>query len=255
MIKQLHKVILFVLLLWLCLPLAAQQRLPYITPYDWELSITSGIQMGGAIPIPMSALGDGAVHVSLKVAPLLSARVSKSLSQKWRVYAELGYALSGFTAEARVKNQHIKYIERGEPKEQYFTGVSYIDMSFSYAEFPIYAEYSVSPRNKLLMGLYGACKINGKFETIAEKGFIGENPDMVGAEVHTDIYSYFSNDLRSWDFGVLVGYEFAVFRRLNAGLHVVFSPFDIFKSDSNYFDYTMHPMRGSLSLSYALFRK
>jgi hypothetical protein len=80
------------------------------------------------------------------------------------------------------------------------------------------------------------------------------NPNEVGTLAAND-HIDFSDDLRGWDFGVLLGYEFAVFSRLNAGVHLNFSPFDIFKSSTDYFDYTMHPLRGAIMVSYDLFRR
>lgn len=229
--------------------------------YEWAVSGQLGLQGGGAIPIPMSALSgdDGAVNAEIKVYPRLAARVGRRLSDKWMVCAGLDYASSGIAAKARVKNQRIKETDRssGELTVKYFTGVSLVEMAFAYAEFPVYAEYSISPRNKLLMGLYGGYKVSGKFEVTVMKGFTSDKPDDVHAEVQPsdNIRSNFSGDLRSWDFGVLLGYEFAVFSRLNAGLHLNFSPFDIFKAGVDYFDYTMHPLRGSIMLSYDLFRR
>lgn len=251
--------------LFSCFPLVAQIAEKHSAfqdkAHEWKVSGQLGLQAGGAIPLPMSALSgdDGAVNAQVKVYPRLAARVGKRLSNNWWAYVGLNYASSGITAKARVKNQRIKEIDRGsgELTVKYFTGVSYVDMAFAYAEFPVYAEYSVSPRNKLLMGLYGAYKVSGKFETTAVKGFTSDKPNNVHAEVRPsdNIRSNFSGDLRGWDFGVLLGYEFAVFSRLNAGLHLNFSPFDIFKAEVDYFDYTMHPLRGSIMVSYDLFRR
>ncbi|MDR0737499.1 MAG: PorT family protein [Prevotellaceae bacterium] len=227
--------------------------------HEWKVSGQLGLQAGGAIPIPMSALSgdDGAVNAQVKVYPRLAARLGKRLSDHWWAYVGLNYASSGITAKARVKNQRIKEVKNGALDVKYFTGVSLVEMAFAYAEFPVYAEYTISPRNKLLMGLYGAYKVSGKFETTAVKGFTSDKPDNVHAEVRPsdNIRSNFSSDLRGWDFGVLLGYEFAVFSRLNAGLHLNFSPFDIFKAEVDYFDYTMHPLRGSIMVSYDLFRR
>jgi hypothetical protein len=229
--------------------------------YNWKVSGQLGLQAGGAVPVPMSALSgaDGAVNAHVKLYPLLAARVGRRLSSKWLVYAGLNYASSGITAKARVKNQRIKEIDRnsGELAIKYFTGVSHVDMAFAYAELPVYAEYSITPRNKLLMGLYVACKTSGKFEASPVKGFTSDKPDHMLAEVRPsdNIRSNFSDDLRSWDSGVLLGYEFAVFSRLNAGVHLNISPFDIFKAGVDYFDYTMHPVRGSVMVSYDLFRR
>jgi hypothetical protein len=209
----------------------------------------------------MSALSgdDGAVDAQVKLYPRLAAKIGKRLSNRWFAYAGLNYASSGLTAEARVKNQRIKEVDResGDLAVKYFTGVSYVEMAFAYAELPVYAEYALSPRNKLLMGLYGAHKVSERFETTAVKGFTSDKPDDVHAEVRPsdNIHSNFSNDLRTWNFGVLLGYEFAVFSRLNAGLQLNFSPFDIFKSGIDYFDYTMHAVRGSIMVSYDLFRR
>jgi hypothetical protein len=262
---MMKKIIIIGLSLFLGFHLVAQeagkQYLLQGKAYVWKVAGQLGLQAGGAIPIPMSALSgaDGAVNARIKVYPRLAARVGRRLSDKWLVYAGLDYASSGLTAKARVKNQRIKEIDKesGNLTIKYFTGISHIEMAFAYAEFPVYAEYSISPRNKLLMGLYGGYKVSGKFEVAVVKGFTSDKPNNMHAPVHPsdNIRSVFSGDLRSWDFGVLLGYEFAVFSRLNAGVHLNFSPFDIFKTDVDYFDYTMHPVRGSIMVSYDLFRR
>lgn len=226
--------------------------------YTWEISGQLGIQAGGAIPIPMSMISgkDDAVHITLKASPLLSGRISRMLSDKWRIFLELSCAVDGLTADARVTNQRIKDTDPNtdEVMIKYFTGISHIDMSFTYAELPIYTQLSLSSCNKLLMGFYLAYSISSKFENIAERGFIGVNKDEVGAPVNKAIYSDFSDDMKGWDMGFLLGYEYVILSRLSAGVRITFSPIDVFKSTVDYFDFSMHQLRGSISLSYKLFR-
>jgi hypothetical protein len=246
--------------LLLGLSLAAQETQTKVAlqhkAHTWKVAGQLGLQTGGAVPVPMSAISGagGAANVHVKLYPQMAARVSRRLSDKWWAYAGLNYAASGFMAKARIKNQRIRD-ENGDLV--YFTGISHVEMAFAYAELPVCAEYAISSRHKLLMGLYSACKVSGTFKTTALKGFTGVNPNSMGAEVQPsdNIRTDFSSDLRRWDFGVLLGYEFVLLSRLNAGLHLNFSPLDIFKSAADYFDYTMHPLRGCMVLSYDLFRR
>ncbi len=220
---------------------------------EWTLGGKLGVQAGGAIPIPLSALSgkESAVHVNLGVYPLLAVRAGYKLSPKWRLLGEVSYAATGFDADARVTNQRIKETdEAGDETVKYFTGVSHIRQSFAFFEVPLYAEFSISPRNKLLMGVYGAYQSSGAFQTTAVKGFVGVNPNSVEAPVTDPIESDFSNDLHHWDIGITAGYEFVLLPRFNAGVRFSFSPFDIFSAGKDYFDYTMHQLRGAVTLSY-----
>ncbi len=250
------KYILTALLLSAVVPMQAQQS-KFEEDYTWSLGGQIGVQTGGAIPIPLDALSDkeSAVHVYMSIHSLLALKGSYKLSPHWRLFGELSYAASGFVADARVTNQRIKETgSDGVIQEKYFTGVTRIEQSFSFFEVPVYARYDISSRSKLVLGVYGAYQTFSEFETTAVKGFVGVHPGTVEAPVTDPVRSDFSGDLHQWDIGFLAGYEFAILSRLNAGVRVNFSPFDIFSAGVDYFDYTMHHLRGAVTLSYEFWR-
>ncbi len=233
------------------------QQVEFEEDYTWSLGGQIGVQTGGAIPIPLDALSDkeSAVHVHMTIHSLLALKGSYRLSPRWRLFSEVSYAANGFAAEARVTDQRIKETDNtGIVQEKYFTGVSRIEQSFSFFEVPVYVRYSISPRNKLVVGVYGAYQTSRKFETVAVKGFVGVHPGTVEAPVSDPVRSDFSADLHQWDIGFLAGYEFEILERFNAGVRINFSPFDIFAAGIDYFDYTMHQLRGAVTLSYEFWR-
>ncbi len=254
-----RKLLTYLLLAFCCLlSVAAEaQQSKFDETHTWSIGVQGGLQAGGAIPIPLTALSgkESAVNVSLGVYPLLAVKSGYRFAPRWQVFAEFSYAANGFDADARVTNQRIKEADnQGNVTEKYFTGISHIQQRFDFFEVPVYAKFSISPRNKLTMGIYGAYQSNGKFITTAVKGFVGVTPNTVEAPVTEPIVSNFSGDLHKWDIGLLLGYEFVILPRFNAGVRFDFSPFDIFKSDKKYFDYTMHQLRGSITLSYEFWR-
>ncbi len=254
--KRIYTLLILTSVLCVTIPVQGQMFAVEPATYTWTLEAQLGVQMGGAIPIPLTALSgtESAVHASMGLCSQAAVLGSRYLSPQWRLYAGVAYAASGFEADARVSNQRIKEKDaNGQTTEKYFTGVSHIEQSFAFLEVPIYAQLSLSLRSKLLMGIYGGYQITGMFKTTAKKGFTGVNPDEVGASVTAPILSDFSQDLRAFDFGMLAGYEFIVMTHLSAALRFSFSPIDIFASGRDFFDYSMHQLRGTLTLTYTFF--
>ena len=63
----------------------------------------------------------------------------------------------------------------------------------------------------------------------------------------------FDSSLDSWDLGILMGYERKLSTRFELGLRFSWGFKDIFKSNNQYFDYSMLHMRGTVIISYNLF--
>lgn len=210
-----------------------------------------GTDIGGVMPVPMNAVG-GNFNAYPRLNATLGARFFLNIHSRWTLGVNLNYKTIAMDADARVSNQKFK----GENMEQYFTGTSQMSMGFTMLELPLYAEFLVGKKRQhgIQLGVFGAYVFNSRFITNAVKGFIGSEPDRVDSEIITPQVMDFSSLLDTWDAGLFAGYQARIFPRIRMGLHIMMGVKDIFLPGSEFFDYKMKQMRGSVTVSYDLVR-
>ena len=247
------------LLLLLTGTISAQTTLPELRSsipdtlflHEFNISPQIGTDLGGAIPVPFAAEGRK-INAYPRLAPSIGITLSYTYQYRWNLCVELTYKRIAMDADTRVTNQKFK----GEGVIQYFTGTAEMAMSFTLLESPLYASYMFGSNRQhgVMFGGYFAYNLSSKFVTKAVKGFTGPAADVVESTISTPTIMDFSTTLDSWDAGVLVGYKTRVFNRVQMGLRVLYGCKDIFVPNSDFFDYKMHPMRGSIMINYDLFR-
>ncbi len=243
---------LFCLLLAVFLPLLVYAQKKEMPSYStFCIAPVIGTDIGGAVPIPFNAVG-GSFNPYPKISVSLGARMYMNLRRKWNIGAELSYKTIAMDADARVTNQKFK----GENMVQFFTGTSDICMRFTMLELPLYVKYMMGSRRQygILLGAYGAYNFKSEFVTNARKGFIGGEANRMDSPLTSPMVMDFTSTLDTWDVGLLAGYEAQLFPRISLGLHLLCGFKDIFISGSDFFDYKMKHLRGSLTVSYDLVR-
>ncbi len=226
-------------------------NLPASAQSLFSLAPRIGTDIGGAVPIPFSAVG-GSFNAYPKLNATLGLHLNMNLHSRWSLGTDLNYKTIGMDADARVTNQKFK----GEGMVQFFTGTSEMSMSFTLLELPVYVKYHMGSKRQhgIMLGAYGAYILKSSFETRATKGFIGTEADRVDSEVSSPMIMDFSTLLDKWDAGLSAGYEVRIFPRINMDLRVMFGLKDIFVQGSDFFDYRMQHIRGSITVSYDLIR-
>lgn len=231
------------------LHVAAQERDTFVTSFCIAPQI--GTDIGGTIPIPFSSIG-GAFNAYPKLNATLGARFFLNLHPRWSFGANLSYKTIAMDADARVTNQKFK----GENIDQYFTGTSEMSMSFQILELPVYVEFLAGSKRQhgIQVGIFGSLVMSSRFITYATKGFIGSEPDRMDSALSSPPVMDFSSLLDKWDVGVFAGYQARIFTRIKMGLHVMIGMKDVFLPGSDFFDYKMKQVRGSVTVSYDLIR-
>ncbi len=211
------------------------------------------VDLGGAIPFPLSDIPDGAGGTP-KPYPSLGIGSEYTLNNQWQFALEVNYHLIAFSATADVISQAF-YFEDGSA--QYYTGYTETDVELRMVEFPFIALYGDKEGRKLLFGAYYSRILEGRFETRGVNGIyspdksITDNATLPGPEI-TIPYN-FNEDIDKYDYGVLIGYRYNLNHRLYlwARLNVGFK--SIFVSDFTNIDYDMYQVRINLGVSYKLF--
>lgn len=234
-------------------PVMAQSADSLTVPFQpiFAVSAQIGTDIGGAIPVPFSAVG-GSLNAYPKLNAAFGVRLLLDVHPRWSLGANINYKTVAMEADARVTNQKFK----GENTVQFFTGTTEMSMSFTFLELPVYVDFFLGPKkiHAVQAGLFGAYSFKSKFQTRAMKGFIGSEADRVDSGVTEPQVMDFSALLTRWDVGVLFGYETRITPRIRAGLLLMFGFRDLFQTGNDFFDYKMHQVRGSVVLSYDIFR-
>lgn len=225
---------------------------------NFSLGIHTGMDIGGAAPVPPSSIGEGSkINATPYLTPALGVSGNMYFDCRWSLSAEVTYKKLGIDAKAWVTDQ--LFHDRDDPdKVLSFRGTANIDMKFSMLEVPVYAGYAFGRnyRNRAIAGMYYAHILDGKFKAVPKKGMLVNvnNPDDY-APVNPDepMEEIFDKNLSKWDIGLMFGYETQVIDRLNLGIRLSVGVKDIFKRGENPLDYKMLHMRGSVVLSYKLF--
>lgn len=240
-----NKYILIITLVALTLTAKTQER-------KFNFYPNLAIDLGGAIPFPLSDIPDGAGGTP-KPYPSLGFGTTYILNEKWDLSIELNYHLIAFSATADVISQPF-YFEDGTT--QYYTGYTETDVELRMIEFPFVASYKLKKGRKIIFGPYYSRILEGRFETKGINGIyspdktITDNANLPGPKL-TVPYN-FNEDIDKYDIGVLIGYSYdlsqriALWGRLNVGFK------SIFKKEFENIDYEMYQVRINIGASFKL---
>ena len=244
-----------------------EKRGPLFKTMKYEFGVHTGIDIGAAVPWPPSNLGGGMkMNAVPHLAPALGFSATARIDPRWSITVETTYKQLGIDAKARVNNQKFKDPDPPageEPLNVDFRGTVDIGMRFYMLEVPVYAGFSLGGNdNRIVLGLYYSHLFRGKFDAEPLKGVITrperpeDDPDRYQLVTPDDEIGVqkFDTNMSSWDIGFMAGYEFKVTDRVHLGLRFAMGLKDIFKPSTKFLDYNMLHMRGSLVLSYKMFK-
>jgi hypothetical protein len=217
--------------------------------HECNVSPQIGTDIGGAIPIPF---GSQKINAFPRLSPSIGVSFGYTYQYRWNLCVELTYKRIAMDADARVSNQKFK----GEGMVQFFTGTAEMNMSFTLIEIPLYVKYmfGANRQHGAAIGGYFAKNLKTTFVSTAVKGFTGPLSDVVESTISAPMVMDFSSTLDTWDAGIMLGYSSRVYNSVNMGVNFLIGCKDIFTPGSDFFDYKMVPIRGSITLNYNLFR-
>lgn len=243
-----NKFIFLIILSILCTGLIAQEA-------KWQFSPSLGIDMGGAIPVPLSSVPKGAKGTP-KLKPTLGIAFQRNFDKRWSLGAEVNYHILAIDASVSVVSQAFWSDDRSYAT--YFSGEAYTSTELQFVEFPLIAYYNFNKRWSLIFGAYYSIILNGRLETEGKNGWISadkEDTDTAPLPGTQNTYFTFNDELDNYDIGALLGYQFKVGERVNlwGRFNVGFK--SIFIPEFQNIDYDMYQFRFSTGVSFILWTK
>lgn len=216
-----------------------------------------GYNIGGTAPLGMPATIRHLDKFSLTPNMRVGVSATKRLSSRWGLRAGLQFENKGMKTDARVKNYKMEITKEGESLAGVFTGNVVTRTAMWMFTIPIQATFKVSNKVKLRAGVYGSYLTGRYFDGWAYDGYLrvddptGIKVELGNAPGERGDYDFGSN-LRRLQWGVGAGVDWYFHRRLGVYAEVNLGMNGAFKSTFHTIEQTMHPIYGSLGLTYRL---
>ena len=221
-----------------------------------EYEVKTGFNIGGATPLPLPREIRALTGYSPNVNLALEGDIIKWLGkeEKWGFIIGLRLETKGMEAEARTKNYSMEIIMDGRRMAGNWTGMVKTKYRASYFTVPVLAAWKVSDRVRLSAGPYVSIKTSGDFSGYVFDGYLREGgPTGDKVECYNEIQpSYdFSDELRTFQWGVQAGVTWRAFKHLNVHADLQWGLNDIFQKDFDTITFAMYPIYLNVGFGYA----
>lgn len=222
-----------------------------------EYTIKGGFNIGGTSPIPLPREIRSIDSYNPTLCVSIEGDIKKwfDTQKKWGMMIGLKLETKGMKTKATTKNYSMEIIASGgETMKGSWTGGVQTKVSLSDFTIPLVALYQLSNRVSLSAGPYISITINKEFAGYVYEGYLREI-DPTGEKVEFSGDSQapydFSDDLRSFQWGVRIGAEWKAFKHLIVYGDLSWGLNDIFKSDFETITFAMYPIYLNIGFGYA----
>lgn len=219
----------------------------------WHVRLGAGFNIGGAspLPLPREIRSIEGYKPGLNIA--LGADAHKRFgTSPWGLSVGVRFESKGMDTDARVKNYHMEAVNADGSGKVVGAWTGYVKTKLDnrYVTIPLLATYSFNERWRVAAGPYFSILTSGSFTGEAYDGYIrDQDPTGEKAEVSRATYD-FSDDLRSFHWGIQAGGEFMAYKHLAVTAYLQWGLNGIFPSDFNSVTFALYPIYGTIGFAY-----
>ena len=225
--------------------------------YGLEYEVRAGFNIGGTSPLPLPREIRALTGFSPNVNLALGGDIIKWIDRQkqWGIILGLRLETKGMEAEARTKDYSMEIIgDGGERMAGRWTGKVKTKYRSSFFSVPVLAAWKANDRLRVTAGPYFSFMTSGDFSGHVFDGYLREG-DPTGNKVVFEgesIAPYdFSEDLRTFQWGVQAGVAWRAFRHLNVHADLHWGLNDIFRKDFQTITFAMYPIYLNVGFGYA----
>ena len=219
----------------------------------WKYELKAGVNIGGASPTPLPEEIRKIKGYSPKFNGSFEGTATKWLTPKWGISAGLRLEEKGMETDANVKNYGMEIIEQGNHVAGFWTGDVHTVYKSSFITLPIAVNYRLASRWKIHLGIFASYRMDGNFSGYVTEGYLREG-SPIGEKVsfsNKQTTSYdFSNHLRHWHWGTLIGGSWQAFKHFNINAEFTYGINNIFKKDFKTITFDMYPIYMNIGFGY-----
>lgn len=224
---------------------------------DNEVSLRAGYSLGGTMPIgmPESIRGLNSFKPGLNLQ--FGADIEHRFAEHWGVNFGLHLENKAMETDAKVKNYRMKMVKADDCIEGNFTGNVVTKTRMWQWAVPVQLAFHPSRKVTVKAGPYIALCLDKAFGGYAYDGYLRQG-DPTGPRVElgntaSERGDYeFNDDLRVVNYGVDLGADWYVWKRLGLYADVTWGLNNVFKSNFQTIEQAMHPVYGTIGFVYKL---
>ena len=213
--------------------------------------------LGGTAPLGLPASIRSIDAFRLSPSLSVGAEVGLPLDDTWGFSAGLRLGNKGMDAEITVKSYRMEMRQGNSYFSGLFTGHVKQEVTQWMLTLPLQATCRLDEKQTLKAGPYVSLLLSKGFRGIAYDGYIrqgdptGPRIDIGSTEADWATYD-FSDSMRSLQWGVTVGLDWQLSRRLGLSADLNWGLSGLFQSSFTTVEQTLYPIYGTLGLFYQL---
>lgn len=226
---------------------------------DWYLNI--GLNIGGSMPVPLPAEVRKIDSYNPKINPHVGISTIYNLNKKWGIGTELSVGIKGMRVKDEVKSMRTKVLvsEKDSPDQRmvegYFTGKNTTNVNLQYLSLTLSSIYSINDKWEVKLGLYATSFLKTKFNGNVSDGYLRDkepNGPKIVIESDNPATFDFSDNMRDFDAGVVIGGKYKINERIGAIVNLNWGLTDIFYRDQNPINFKMQNIYATFGVAYKL---
>lgn len=210
-----------------------------------------GIKGGFTLGTPYGIAEEGAKG-KLGAGPTFGVFIRGQLNFRWKVQAEFLYSKKGSTFKTPVEGDTLyKDEQNGQPYTVHTIYKGWVEGEFDnvYLDIPVVFLYRLNTKWNLLVGPQFSYLLKGKNKGTADIE-VGD-PENPFTTVEDEPFDQ-SEQLKKWDYGILLGGMYHLNNKMHIGLSVTTGLFSIYDKNYKYLDRTVRNIYLQASLGFKI---
>jgi len=222
-----------------------------------QLRIRAGYSIGATTPIPLPETIRSIDGYRLTPSFMVGFDAMLPLKGKWGVALGLHFENKGMEGDVTTKAYHMELVKGDSRIEGLFTGHVKQKVTQWMLTIPLQATLQLGRKVTLKGGPYVSVLLSSDFSGIASDGYLRQG-DPTGAKIlmgskEDEWASYdFSDEMRRMQFGIGIGADWQVYRRLGVSADLNWGLTGIFPGDFKTVEQSLYPIYGTIGIFYRL---
>ena len=222
-----------------------------------QLRIRAGYSIGATTPIPLPETIRSIDGYRLTPSFMVGFDAMLPLRGKWGVALGLHFENKGMEGDVTTKAYHMELVKGDSRIKGLFTGHVKQKVTQWMLTIPLQATLQLGRKVTLKGGPYMSVLLSRDFSGIASDGYLRQG-DPTGAKIlmgskEDEWASYdFSDEMRRMQFGIGIGADWQVYRRLGVSADLNWGLTGIFPGDFKTVEQSLYPIYGTIGIFYRL---
>lgn len=220
-----------------------------------EVKARVGYSIGGTSPLPLPETIRSIESYNLTPSFMVGLDAMLPLSQKWGVMAGLRFENKGMKAAVTTKAYYMEVVKGDQQMAGLFTGHVEQKVKQWMLTIPVQATFKLGNKVMLKGGPYVSFLLNKEFSGIASDGYLRkDNPTgakiLIGSKEGEWATYEFNDDMRSVQFGIGIGADWQVHKRIGLSADLNWGLTGVFPGDFKTVEQTLYPIYGTIGVYY-----